>query len=69
MTVEPCGTYITLEPHTDDELELVACIVDAIRAGGYIQVKSQLGATRLIFDGDPSQKPAKRKRATRKDTA
>lgn len=65
MMVEPQGTQIVLEPHTDDELMLVACIVEAIRTGGYIQVKSQLGATRLVFDGDPGQKKPKRKRETK----
>jgi Zn finger protein HypA/HybF involved in hydrogenase expression len=60
MTVEPCGDHIVLTPHTDDELELVAGIVEAIRVGGSIQVNSSTVSTRLSFDGDPSQKKPKR---------
>lgn len=61
MQVEPQGDRIILSPKTDDELDLLAGIVEAIRFGGYIQIKSRLGATRLVFDGDPSQKKPKRK--------
>ena len=62
MTVEPQGDQIVLVPQDDDELCLVAGIVEAIRAGGFIHVGSCLGEMQLEFDGDSSQKKTKRRK-------
>lgn len=63
MTVEPCGDYIVLTPHSADELRLAACIVEAIRAGGSIAAKCEMGSIELVFDGDESQTTKKKRKA------
>lgn len=56
MTVEPEGDRIVLVPESDDEIKLAACIVEAIRTGGWVRaVAPGLGGIQLQFDGDTSQ--------------
>lgn len=66
MRVEPCGDHITLHPQSNDELKLLACIVEALRVGGKIKASSSIGIMELVFEGDASEVRPKKKRKPRK---
>lgn len=56
MKLDTCGDLenaVLLNPETDEEIELLAAIVECIRTGGDIRaIPGNANGSRLIFDGD-----------------